>query len=538
MDTITVIPEGGARSAVNVSSVYHDRPLSSVLARSGFVLNTRCGQKGLCRGCEVQLESGERVRSCQVPAASVLGTSIRIPENSLIQGSMSVVVDFQPHCAFELRPLFDPKPDRHHGLCIDVGTTTVVMALVDLLDGKILSRSSSYNAQVRMGEDVLTRIDACSRSADAVREGQRLLLEETLTLLWGQIMQATGCAGNQLAGAVVAGNTTMLHLLAGRNPSSMGHVPFTPLFLDAQWVAHSSLPWLQPVWAGVEEMPWYLLPGYAAYVGADIAAGWLASGMADQPGTRLLIDIGTNGEILLQHNGALTGCATAAGPAFEGSQLSWGTRAIGGAVSRIHGNLLQPDSVQLEYVDRRKPRAPGFCGSAYIDFMAAGAACGLLQASGRFDIQRAEAAGIQLGLGEYGRCWYLDAGDPHGPSISDADIALLLQAKAAIAAGTEILLAQSGLVRGDIDAVYLAGGFGLNLGIESAITCGLLGGFTKDQIDVVGNSSLGGAYVCLLDRERARQLEQSVRGASIIELNEDPGFEDAYIDHLNLEMAN
>jgi len=505
-----------------------------VLARAGFILNTRCGQKGLCRGCEVVLEGGEAVRSCQIPAARALGRTLLVPEKSLLQGSLSVVVDFQPRCGFELRPLFEPAGARVYGLCIDIGTTTVVMALVDLRDGRITGRASGYNAQVRMGEDVLTRIDACARSLDAVREGQRLLLEETLSQLWGSLMRETGCDGAQLAGATVAGNTTMLHLLTGEDPSSMGKVPFKPSFLGARWLAHNSFPWLRPVWAGAGEMPWYLLPGYAAYVGADIAAGWLASGMADQGGTDLLIDIGTNGEILLQHDGVLTGCATAAGPAFEGTQLSWGTRAIEGSVSRIHGDPLRPASLEFEYVVRRKPRAAGFCGSAYLDFLAIGAQSGLLLPGGRLDLARAETSGLELGQGEHGRCWRLDPRDPKGPHISEADIALLLQAKAAIAAGVEILLRQSGVRHEDVERVFLAGGFGLNLGIDSAIACGLLAGFRREQIEVVGNSSLGGAYVCLLDRQRAAELEHRASGVNIIELNEDPSFEDTYIDHLGL----
>jgi len=534
MDTIHVSTEGAPAAPVAVSAVYHDRPLSAVLARAGYVLNTRCGQKGLCRGCEVILADGAAVKSCQMPAAAVLGREVRIPEKSLLRGSISVAVDFQPRCAYELRPLMEPANGRTLGLCIDIGTTTVVMALVELATGKILGRSSSYNAQVRMGEDVLTRIEACSRSRDALLEGQRLLLEETLTVLWGELMRDTGCSGDRLAGAVAAGNTTMLHLLAGEDPSPMGKVPFTPVFLEAQWRAHHSFPWLQPAWAGAGEIPWYLLPGYGAYVGADIAAGWLASGMADHPGATLLIDIGTNGEILLQHKGALTGCATAAGPAFEGTRLSWGTRAIEGAVSRLHGSPLARTALHCEFVGRRKPRAVGFCGSAYLDFLALGAESGLLLPSGRFDAARAAAAGLALGRGEWGLHWPLDPDDPDGPAISEADIASLLQAKAAIAAGTEILLRQSGVAHAEVERVFLAGGFGLNLGIDSAIRCGLLAGFSRDQIEVVGNASLGGAYVCLLDRQRAAGLERAARDARIIELNLDPGFEDAYIDHLGL----
>jgi uncharacterized 2Fe-2S/4Fe-4S cluster protein (DUF4445 family) len=534
MDTIRVRTEGDGETSFALSEVYHDRPLSVALARAGFILNTRCGQKGLCRGCEVQLEDGRTVRSCQIPAAGVAGGLVRIPDRSLLQGSLSVAVDFQPRCGFELRPLFGPDGPRDRGICIDIGTTTVVMALVDLCDGRIAGRASGYNAQVRVGEDVLTRIEACAHSADAVREAQRLVLDETLARLWEALAQETGCGAGRVAGVTIAGNTTMLHLLLGVNPVSMGKVPFTPVFVEARRLSLGDLPWSRPVWRGAESAPVYLLPGYAAYVGADIAGGWLASGMADARGTDLLIDIGTNGEILLQHGGRLTGCATAAGPAFEGTQLSWGTRAIEGAVSRLHGDPLDPLSLEIEYVGRRKPRAVGFCGSAYIDFLAIGARSGLLGESGRFDARLAAERGLELGAGERGRVWRLNPADPEGPSISEADIALLLQAKAAIAAGAEILMRQSGVRHADVERVYLAGGFGLNLGIESAISCGLLAGFRVDQVEVIGNSSLGGAFVCLLDRERAAELERRCAGVRIIELNEDPEFEDTYIDHLGL----
>lgn len=529
-----ILEDEGKEHTIGVSPVYRERPLSVLLGRSGHVLNTRCGQKGLCRGCEVVRGDGSTVKACQHAVREFAGETIRIPTRSLLRGSLSVAVDFQPRCEFSIQPLFASESRRPYGLCLDIGTTTVVLLLVDLRDGSMVGRASGYNAQVRMGEDVLTRIDACRQSADAVREGQRLLLSETLVPLWEEVSGRTGIAGDLLAGAVVAANTTMLHFLAGEDPGPMGRVPFTPGFLGQRRLEHADLPWPEGSWGETASFPWILLPGYAAYVGADISSGWLASGMADSGETILFIDIGTNGEILLQHEGRLIGCATAAGPAFEGAQLSWGTRAISGSVSRLHGNLLHPESVKHEFVGKKQARATGFCGSAYIDFLSLGRACGLLTGSGRFDTEKAHAAGLVPGEGEYGRCWYLKRSDPEGPSISEGDIALLLQAKAAIAAGTQVLLERSGLTPEAVDRVFLAGGFGLNLGIQSAIGCGLLAGFQESRIEVVGNAALGGAYICLLDRERAGQLRRCATGVEIIELNEDPEFEDTYIDNLSL----
>lgn len=527
---------GGEVEEVPLREAYRKRPLSALLARSGLVLNTRCGQRGLCRGCEVVTPDGERWKACQVPAEAAWGVDLFIPEKSLLQGGLSVAVDFQPRCGFDLRPLCGEAADGDHVLCIDVGTTTVVMALVELEEGRVVGRSSGYNAQVRMGEDVLTRIEACGEAAK-VREAQELLLNQTLETLWTQLQRETEVPLSDVAAVSVAANTVMLHLLTGSDPSGLGKVPFRPVFLEGRCLCSGELPFREGgAFAARPDLPWYLLPGYGAFVGADIAGGWLASGMADRPDTSLLLDIGTNGEILLQHNGRLTGCATAAGPAFEGTQLSWGTRAIDGAISRLHGNLLEPGGLEPEWVGKRRARASGFCGSAYLDFLALGLESGLLRETGRFDAEVAEQAGIPLGQAEFGRSWLLDPEDADGPAISEADIALLLQAKAAIAAGLEILLRREGIRHEDVTTVFLAGGFGLNLGIESACACGLLGGFQPGQVEVVGNTALGGAYVAMLDRERMFQLERSTSGVEMIELNTDPDFEDCYIDHLVLGL--
>lgn len=533
---VDVVIQGREEARLEIRPLYRERPLSALLARAGIVLNTRCGQKGLCRGCEVVRADGAPVKSCQVPSEEFAGERIRIPDKSLLQETLSVAVDFQPRCGFDLRPVCGDGTEGY-GLCIDIGTTTVVLALVELEDGRIAGRSSGYNAQVRIGEDVLTRIEACAE-AGRVAEAQDLLLNGTLALLWDELSTRTGLSLDAVAAVTVAGNTTMLHLLVGEDPTAMGKVPFRPAFTEMKALRASDLPWKEGPFSDREDLTLYLLPGYAAYVGADIAAGWLASGMADAPGTTLLLDIGTNGEILLQHEGKLTGCATAAGPAFEGTQLTWGTRAIPGAVSRLHGGLGQGDSLTVETVGNRRGRAAGFCGSAYLDFMALGMEAGLLMPNGRFDTEAAAAAGIALGATEFGRCWYLHPEDPEGPSINEADIALLLQAKAAIAAGMEILLKQAGVRHENVNTLFLAGGFGLNIGIESAVRCGLLAGFLPEQVEVVGNTSLGGAYVGLLDRERLGQLTRSTADARIIELNEDPDFEDTFIDHLILEAPD
>ena len=239
---------------------------------------------------------------------------------------------------------------------------------------------------------------------------------------------------------------------------------------------------------------------------------------------------------MLVKNGRLVGCATAAGPAFEGSGLTSGMRAAEGAIERIGlarnaSGAVMPDLKTIG--DRPIAGAPGICGSAYIDFLAQARACGVLLESGRFDVSAVAANPALFGEGEHGRTMHL-CGGGNGARISEPDIALLLQAKAAIAAGIETLLAREGLRPDDVSRVYLAGGFGLHLDVPHAIACGLLPGFATAQVEAVGNTSLAGAFLAMLDRTALDEMERVRTRAEIVELNLDPGFEDRYIDHLSL----
>lgn len=527
---------GGSSRVVCPGNAMHQRKLTGTLARAGVVLNTRCGERGLCRGCEVESSTGLIIKACQVSTDSVLGLTLTVPERSQLLNQMSIVADFRPRCEFEINPLFRPLEEPHFAICIDIGTTTVVMAAVRLADGKLLGKTSRLNAQTSLGDDVVTRIERCS-TATGLRQGQELVLNDTLLPLWLELAEQTGMAADHLVGWVVSGNTTMLHLLVGEDPSGMGTVPFKPVFLEARRLRQSRLP-LSDGWGPLREraIDWALLPSYSAFVGADVAAGWLASGMVDAVGASLLVDLGTNGEMILQHDGRIWGCATAAGPAFEGVQLSWGSRAVNGAVSRIVGNSLcqNPGQLEVERIGTGRQAPNGFCGSAYMDFMAIGRRIGLLSPHGRFQRDRADELGVTLLNRDGMWIWPLDPATPAGPSINEADIALLLQAKAAIAAGLQVLMRCAGIRPHEVERLYLAGGFGLNLSLQSAIDCGLLKGFSSDQIEVIGNSSLGGAYICLLDQVRYEELGRATAGATIIELNTEPDFEDAYIDHLML----
>ena len=313
------------------------------------------------------------------------------------------------------------------------------------------------------------------------------------------------------------------------DPSPLGVHPFQPVFLEHRQYAPAELG-LAFGGAGAKV---HLLPGPAAYVGADLAAGIIATGMLYHEGPVLLVDVGTNGEIIAKVGDRLVGCATAAGPAFEGAGLTSGTRGVKGAIERItlHGD---PFAAELGVIGN-VARPIGICGSAYVDFLWEGRRAGIVQDNGRFADDFVKRAGALVQADEYGRKLQLHARGASGPVwISEVDIARLLQAKAAIAAGIQILLRLLGTEAAAVKTLHLAGGFGLHLSLGHAIGCGLLPGFTPAQIQVVGNTSLGGAFLALNDRSLLAEMSSACTRLESVELNLQPGFEDAYIDQLML----
>jgi len=507
--------------------------LSDVLAEHGIPLNTRCGKQGWCHGCIVELVrpglSGEEtllaVKSCETKLEPGDELIVRVPDHARLEAEPQVGDSFEINMPVVLDPpwMVGAK-GKDLALAVDVGTTTVAVALVDLVRGEVLARAGDFNAQIRFGDNVITRIVAAA-TPGAREQMQRAILQETIAPLFAAVCRESGRTAEQVAGCIIAGNTTMLHLLTGEDPAGLGVVPFTPRFIASRQLEAVGLRL-----AG--EFPVVLLPGFSAYVGADLMAGVYASGMFCDGRPSLLVDIGTNGEIVLQAGGKLFGCATAAGPAFEGAGLLAGTRAQCGAISHIAISGGDEFNFTFETIGGGRPEvAPGLCGTAYVDFLAQARSAGLLLANGRFDpaawsrlpenVRTTTPGGRTLKL----------SGDL---CINEADIAALLQAKAAIGAGIETLLQVAGLQARDIGQLYLAGGFGLFINVDHAIAIGLLPGFAREQVKVVGNTSLGGAILAALDKNALVQMEDLRNKAVILELNQQPSFEDCYLDHLAL----
>jgi uncharacterized 2Fe-2S/4Fe-4S cluster protein (DUF4445 family) len=537
------VVQGDRSSTLKLGPADVPLSLTEILRRYDLPLNTRCGQRGLCDGCLVDIKQGRvRCNGGSVREASDGGESVRacecridtttpeltlhVPARSAMTHTPQVLTDFKINVPWANDPLEADHAGRL-GVAIDLGTTTVVVLLVDRFTGQILARYSDFNRQIHYADDVLSRINLCASSFGMLAELHDSVVRKTIAPLLHRALAEHHATPADLGCITVAGNTTMLHLLALVDPTPMGIAPFTPSFIRHTRLDAAEL--------GMIDRPVavHLLPSAAAYVGADITAGMLASRLAYDQGPCLLVDAGTNGEIVLNANGGLLGCATAAGPAFEGAGLVSGMRASSGAISHVR---FGEGDTPLVYEVIGDGQPVGLCGSAYIDLLAEGVRHGWLSHTGRIASDIAHAAHLALKpINGCGHAMRVAKGlGNKDVLLAETDIANLLQAKAAIAAGILTLLRQAGITQRDIHTLYLAGGFGMHMNIANAIGCGLLPGFTVEQVELVGNSSLAGAYLAMLDRGALNEMQRIADRVRIIELNLDPDFEMTYIEQLAL----
>jgi uncharacterized 2Fe-2S/4Fe-4S cluster protein (DUF4445 family) len=421
---------------------------------------------------------------------------------------------------------------RLYGIAFDLGTTTVVATLLDLSTGTPLAVASMLNKQQPFGADVITRISAIMMDPATMGTLTRLA-HETLAELAADVCGQAGVDPCEVCEVALAGNATMTHIALGIDPEPLGVAPFIMAARQLPEVLAAADLGL-PVHPRARAFPF---PAFGAYVGGDITAGLLASGMDRDSRTRLFVDIGTNCEIVLGNRDWLLATAAPAGPAFEGAAIRCGMRAADGAIEVVS---MTPDGLDLRVIGDAEPA--GLCGSGLVDAVASLVGLGLLDRSGRF-VPEPDAAAIAPGLA--GRLTTLGAervfvlhwlGEPGdvGRSVylSQRDVRELQFAKAAIATGWNILLQEAGLAPGDIQQVLLAGSFGSYLSPASAIRLGLVPRLPVARIVSAGNVAGEGAKMALLSvRERAGALalQEEVR---YVELSDRDDFNDAFVDQL------
>ncbi len=418
---------------------------------------------------------------------------------------------------------------RFYGLAFDLGTTTVVATLLDLATGTPAAVASLLNPQQPHGADVITRISATMMDPDALGR-LTALAHQALDQLAGEVCAEAGVERHEVYEIALAGNATMVHLALGLDPEPLGVAPFV--------MTSREFPGLTARDLGVLVHPGaraYVFPALGAYVGGDIVAGALASGMDRDRRIRLFIDIGTNCEIVLASGDRLLATAAPAGPAFEGAAIRCGMRAAPGA---IEGVKISQDDVLLEVIGDVEPI--GLAGSGLVDAVAALVAAGLVDASGRLALP--DAPGVPPGLAsrlqQVGKervfvLHFREGQQMEGALyLSQRDIRELQFAKAAIATGWALLLEEVGLTQADVAQVVLAGSFGSYLSAASAVRIGLVPEVALLRIISAGNVAGEGAKMALLsvrERAAAQALLEEVR---YVELSDRPDFNDRFVDRL------
>jgi uncharacterized 2Fe-2S/4Fe-4S cluster protein (DUF4445 family) len=429
----------------------------------------------------------------------------------------------------EVRAGEEPEPSI--GLAVDLGTTTVVVYLVDMADGTVLAATSEHNRQAACGDDVINRI-VCAEK-EGVKKLSRMALR-TINGLVDDALESVGAEARQIKNVVVSGNTTMAHLLLQMEPRHIRRTPYIPTIAEFPIIKAGEIGLKANPIAAV-----FVMPGPASYVGGDIVSGLLYAGFHREDPLTLFIDVGTNGEIVLGNKDWLMTAACSAGPAFEGGGIRWGMRAEEGAIERV---VIDPDTLEpdIATVNGAPPR--GICGSGMIDLMSEMLKTGIIDPSGRFSHDGPHPRIVQVN-GE--RAYVLAFADqtPMAEDLifTESDLKNLIYSKGAVFAGFATLLSEAGLDFSMVERFIVTGGFGQYLDIDKAVGIGLLPDLERSRFTYLGNSSIVGAYMALLSGDYRQEAREVCAKMTYIDFSSNSRYMDAltsalFLPHTNLEL--
>lgn len=567
MKTLTLMPD-------NIKITAREgQTLLSALGAAGLDVDGSCGGRGVCGKClAIVAESGvsgaaggrREVLACQYEIASDLKVWLKSKND---RGGRKACVSLPP--GFAAEPALQAAcraARRPLGVAVDLGTTTIVAMLWDIVEAELLGAKGINNPQGAYGADVISRINFTMQAPENLKILQGLTaagINEAVSSL----LAASGRCEDEIGRFAVVGNTTMSHIFSGTDPRSLAVLPFAPVFTAGREFRAEELG-LRPAEARV-----MLLPNAASHVGSDITAGMLAcgfmgggqtdegkagqadaderngqagAGVAAGAGPALYIDVGTNGEIALRDGRSLLVCSTAAGPAFEGSRISCGMRAGTGA---IEGARMTKNGLKLRVIGEEEGATPvGICGSGIIDLVSELLNAGQLSSKGKllsaggekfFTVISGEERG---GGGEVAGTKDGSAAAGVRPAaageirLTQKDVREVQLAKGAIAAGAKILLQKRGLSAADLEAVYVAGAFGSHINLQNAVNIGLLPRVEQTKLVSVGNAAGQGASMALLSDEFIEKTEESRRTAEHVELSTQPDFLQIYAECMNFDQ--
>lgn len=388
----------------------------------------------------------------------------------------------------------------HFGLAVDVGTTTLAVYLVDLKSGKTVAKRGGVNPQRAYGADVMSRIQ---RANEGDLEPLSAAVRQEIVRLAEEVCFEADLELNRIVHTVAAGNTAMTHLLLGLPCRSLGQAPYRPRLLNGIEMEGKAV--------GLPGRYVTVLPGVGGMVGSDIAAGMVACGMDEAERPSMLVDLGTNGEIVLGDKTGFVACATAAGPAFEGAGLSQGMAALPGAIVSVGWD----GTLTVDTIQRETPI--GICGSGALDGLAALKRAGVLDETGRLAGEAFELATDVF--------------------LSQKDVRQLQLAKGALRAGIEMLLERFRMRAGDMETLWLAGGFGSRLNAKSAAEIGLIPAALEQKVRFVGNGSAAGAKKCLLSRNAMARIGTIQQRTRLVELAGESRFQKVFMMHMALKRC-
>ena len=425
------------------------------------------------------------------------------------------------------------QTDYLYGAAIDIGTTTVVTSLIDMMTGKEMGTASRINAQKEFGLDVLTRISYETEHPEDGKEHLQKAITDSINEMLDEVCRKTEVPGkgriekHDIYEITVAANCTMMHMLLGVSAGSIGRAPYAPVFVKSKNLRAAEI----GIQAG-EGARLYCLPSVSAYIGADIVAGAYVCELRKQQKNVLFIDIGTNGEIVFSDHGRLLSCSCAAGPALEGMNISSGMRAAVGAIENVK---ITEQGVKLQIIGQeeyRQEEPEGVCGSGILAVVKELRRTGLIRKDGAFikqkDISEEDYRYPMLELDGRKRKFKMT----ERLRITQGDVRQVQLAKGAILSGFYALLKKAGRTMEDLDQVMIAGQFGAHLPAESLIGTGILPKEVKDKLIYVGNSSKTGAYLALMSGKAKKEMEELAHHMEYMELGATEGYERLFADCL------
>ena len=411
-----------------------------------------------------------------------------------------------------------------YGIALDLGTTTLALYLLDLNEGRIISVLSKVNAQRSYGSDVISRINYTMENKNGLEELSKCVINQINEMI-DEISKINNINKDEIYNIVVVGNTTMIHMLMKVPCKNIAIAPFIPSFTEKYECGALDI---GININGIISLP----PSISAYVGSDISAGILSSNMSKNEKYSLLLDIGTNGEIALGNKDRILTCATAAGPAFEGANIKYGVGGIKGAISSID---LSKDKI-YETINDEIPC--GICGSAVLDITSELLKYEIIDETGRmidYDEVKNESLRKRLNKDKNIKEFIIFQDDNKKISFTQKDIREVQLAKASIYAGIEVLLNENNLTYDDIENVYIGGGFGNFMNVESAVNIGMIPEAFKNKIKSIGNCAGKGAIDFLISEENKKEIVKIVDKCEYIELSKSKSFQEFYIDSISFE---